>query len=100
DRDGMGQGYDLDLLRRVTSRVHIPVIACGGVGKFDHFAMGVTGGRAQAVAASNIFSFSELSYLDAKDSMAHANVKVRVSRPADLKRYAIKDLNLEALLAV
>jgi imidazoleglycerol phosphate synthase cyclase subunit len=100
DRDGMGQGYDTDLVRRVTSNVHVPVIACGGVGNFDHFPGGVLQGGAGAVAASNIFAFSELSYLNAKDSMALAGVPVRASRPADLKRYAVKELNMDALLAV
>jgi len=100
DRDGMGQGYDTDLIRRVTGAVHIPVIACGGVGKFEHLPRGVLEGRAGAVAASNFFAFTELSYLNAKDSMARAGVQVRTSLPADLKRYAVKELNMDALLAV
>ncbi len=81
DRDGMGRGYDTDLIRRVTSAVHIPVIACGGVGHLDHLAAGVTGGGAQAVAASNIFAFSELSYLSAKDAAAAAGLSIRPSTP-------------------
>jgi cyclase len=100
DRDGMGQGYDAELVRCVSSTVHVPVIACGGVGKFDHFPGGIQEGGASAVAASNIFAFSELSYLDAKDSMIKAGLAVRASRPSDVKRYAIKELNLNALLAV
>ena len=100
ERDGMGQGYDTDLVRRVASAVHVPVIACGGVGNFDHFPAGVLQGGASAVAASNIFAFTELSYLEAKEGMARAGVKVRASRPADIKRYAVKELNLDALLAV
>jgi imidazole glycerol phosphate synthase subunit HisF len=84
----------------VSSTVHVPVIACGGVGKFDHFPGGIQEGGASAVAASNIFAFSELSYLDAKDSMIKAGLAVRASRPSDVKRYAIKELNLNALLAV
>lgn len=100
ERDGMGQGYDTELVRRVSSSVQVPVIACGGVGKFEHLPGGVLEGGAGAVAASNIFAFTELSYLDAKDSMARAGVQVRTSRPADLKRYAVKELNMDALLAV
>lgn len=81
DRDGMGQGYDTALIRRVVSAVHVPVIACGGVGEMAHFAGGVTDGGAQAVAASNIFAFQELSYLAAKDSLAEAGLSMRPSTP-------------------
>ena len=38
DRDGAKNGYDLELLNKVTGRVKIPVIACGGVGEWGHFA--------------------------------------------------------------
>jgi imidazoleglycerol phosphate synthase cyclase subunit len=66
DRDGAGQGYDLGLISAVTSAVGIPVIACGGVGEYEHFAPGVTEGGASAVAAANIFHFFEMSYPLAK----------------------------------
>jgi cyclase len=81
DRDGMGQGYDTELVRRVAGAVHIPVIACGGVGQMEHFAAGVMQGKAQAVAASNIFAFSELSYLSAKDALTEAGLSIRPSTP-------------------
>ena len=81
DRDGMGQGYDTDLIRLVSSAVDIPVIACGGIGRMDQLPGGVTHGRAQAVAASNIFAFSELSYLSAKDALVAAGLSIRPSTP-------------------
>jgi cyclase len=81
DRDGMGQGYDTELVRRVAASVHVPVIACGGVGEMAHFAAGVTEGRAQALAAANIFAFRELSYLDAKDALMQASLSIRPSTP-------------------
>jgi cyclase len=81
DRDGMAQGYDTALIRKVASAVHVPVIACGGVGEMSHFAAGVSEGHAQAVAASNIFAFQELSYLSAKDAMAAAGLSIRPSTP-------------------
>jgi cyclase len=79
DRDGMGGGYDIDLIRRVATRVHIPVIACGGVGSFDDLAAGITAGGASSVAAANIFCFKELSYAAAKEALAAAGVAVRPS---------------------
>lgn len=77
DRDGMGEGYDIDLIRRVGEAVSIPVIACGGVGKYEHFAPGILEGGASAVAAANIFHFFELSYPYAKKACLDAGVPMR-----------------------
>lgn len=77
DRDGTGEGYDLQLLRRVCEAVSIPVIAIGGVGSYDDFAEGVTLGGASAVSAANIFHFKELSDRNAKRSMRAAGIQVR-----------------------
>lgn len=79
DRDGMRQGYDTDLIRRVSSEVSIPVIACGGVGRMEHFVEGVTKGDAQAVAAANIFQHTEHSTIIAKTCLKNAGVDVRLS---------------------
>ena len=86
DRDGMGTGYDLDLIRSVTRQVAIPVIACGGVGEFEQLAAGIRDGGAAAVAAANIFGFRELSYLLAKDAMRQADISVRTSSVAGQRR--------------
>ena len=51
DRDGSKIGYDINLVKKITDAVSIPVIACGGVGDFSHFAPGITKGGASAVAA-------------------------------------------------
>jgi cyclase len=56
DRDGTQSGYDLELVRQVTSAVRIPVIACGGAGKVEHFAEAIRSG-ASAVAAGSLFVF-------------------------------------------
>jgi len=57
DRDGMRQGYDIDLIRQVSSAVSIPVIACGGAGSLSHIADAVRLGGASAVAAGSLFVF-------------------------------------------
>jgi cyclase len=57
DRDGTMQGYDLDLIRRVSAAVSIPVIACGGAGSLDDFAAAVKQGGASAVSAGSLFVF-------------------------------------------
>jgi imidazoleglycerol phosphate synthase cyclase subunit len=80
DRDGSAQGYDLELVRRVTEATTIPVIACGGVGQYAHFAEGITKGGASAVAAANIFHFFELSYPLAKKACLDAGLPMRAVR--------------------
>lgn len=78
DRDGMGCGYDIPLIRKVAESVHIPVIALGGVGKFEHLAQGLSAGKASAVAAANIFHFTELSIINAKKYMQSVGIDVRL----------------------
>ena len=78
DRDGTGRGYDLDLIRSVTSVTRLPVIALGGVGSLDHFAAAVIDAGAAAAAAANIFHFTELSDRRAKRAMARAGADVRL----------------------
>lgn len=57
DRDGTQQGYDVDLLSRVTSAVNVPVIASGGAGSLQDFGAAVRQGGAAAVAAGSMFVF-------------------------------------------
>ncbi|HEY6213190.1 MAG TPA: AglZ/HisF2 family acetamidino modification protein [Vicinamibacterales bacterium] len=57
DRDGTMQGYDLELIRSVTSVVGVPVIASGGAGSVRHFVEAVRDAGASAVAAGSLFVF-------------------------------------------
>lgn len=77
DRDGTGWGYDLDLVRSVTKAVSIPVIACGGVGSYEHFPQGILQAGASALAAANIFNFFELSYPSVKKVCLDAGISMR-----------------------
>lgn len=81
DRDGSGLGYDTALIRHVAQALGIPVVACGGVGHYEHFASAVVDGGAAAAAAANIFHFFELSYPHAKRVAIEAGVPLR---PVDL----------------
>jgi imidazole glycerol-phosphate synthase subunit HisF len=56
ERDGTNKGYDLELIRKVANGVHVPVIACGGAGKLEHFREAVDEGAA-AVAAGSMFVY-------------------------------------------
>ena len=79
DRDGSRMGYDIDLLKSVSSKLKIPVVACGGVGKVEDLAKGVTEGQCQAVAAANIFQHTEHSTIAAKSLLLRSGVHVRLS---------------------
>ncbi len=77
DRDGSMKGYDLDLVKAVSQAVSIPVIACGGVGKWQDLVDGIKIAGASAVSASNIFHFTEQSTKAAKKAMIEAGIDVR-----------------------
>jgi cyclase len=57
DRDGTMRGYDLELVRRVTAAVGVPVVACGGAGSVADLAAVVRAGGASAAAAGSLFVF-------------------------------------------
>ena len=77
DRDGTKDGFDLPLLRAVTSAVNVPVIASGGAGSAAHMADAVRDGGASAVLAASVFHFGELRIADVKADLARAGVAVR-----------------------
>ncbi|HEY9619564.1 MAG TPA: imidazole glycerol phosphate synthase cyclase subunit [Crinalium sp.] len=77
DRDGTGKGYDLALISTVAAVTTIPVIACGGVGRYEHYAEGIRAGAA-AVAAANIWHFKELSDKSGKRALSKAGINVRL----------------------
>tara|TARA_B100000029_G_scaffold474265_1_gene516409 strand:+ start:1565 stop:2323 length:759 start_codon:yes stop_codon:yes gene_type:complete len=78
DRDGTKQGYDLDLVKKVSNFVDIPVIASGGVGNLDHLYEGFKIGKASAVLAASIFHFGEFSIQDAKKYLDSKGIPVRI----------------------
>lgn len=57
DRDGTMEGYDIELIRKVSDSVTIPVIACGGAGGIVDFGEAVRKGNASAAAAGSVFVF-------------------------------------------
>jgi cyclase len=77
DRDGKGNGYDIALINSVVNAVNIPVIALGGVGAWDHFTECLTATKASAVAAANIFHYTENSVYKAKKFLHDAGTNVR-----------------------
>jgi cyclase len=77
DRDGTGEGYDLELLASVGEAVGVPVVASGGAGRLEHFADALTTGRADAVLAASRFHFEELTIREVKGYLAERGIPVR-----------------------
>lgn len=80
DRDGTQRGYDLDLLRAVTSQVSVPVVASGGVGNLEHLREGLVDGGADAALAASIFHDGTFTVGQAKEYLANAGVLVRTTQ--------------------
>ena len=77
DRDGTQAGYDLELTRRVSDAVSVPVIASGGAGTLGHFAEVLDQGRASAVLAASLFHFGTFTVPQVKTYLAQHGVPVR-----------------------
>jgi cyclase len=77
DRDGSLEGYDYELVASVVQRVSIPVVACGGAGKWQDFVDAIRIAGADAVATANIYHFTEKSIKSAKQYLTKHGVAVR-----------------------
>jgi cyclase len=77
DRDGTGEGYDLELLEAVAAAVPVPLVASGGAGRPGHFAQALAPGRADAVLAASRFHDGELTIGEVKDYLAARGIPVR-----------------------
>ncbi|MDA9090352.1 imidazole glycerol phosphate synthase subunit HisF [Pelagibacteraceae bacterium] len=78
DKDGTKAGYDLNLLKEVTKKLNIPVIASGGVGNLEHLYEGIQKGGASAVLAASIFHYGEYTIKEAKEYLNSKKVSVRM----------------------
>jgi cyclase len=79
DRDGTGEGFDIQLTRAVSRAVDVPVIASGGVGSLQHLVDGIKQAEASAVLAASIFHFGTHTISEAKQFMAQQGVPVRLA---------------------
>jgi imidazole glycerol-phosphate synthase subunit HisF len=77
DRDGTRSGYDTELLRAITDRVTVPVIASGGAAGPADFVSAVLDGGADAVLAASIFHRRMVAIAEVKAAMAAAGLPVR-----------------------
>lgn len=77
DKDGTKSGYDLELTRKISESVNVPVIASGGAGNMDHFYDALTEGGADAALAASLFHFREIEISDLKDYLHGRGISVR-----------------------
>ena len=78
DRDGMMEGYDLELLKQVRAQTDLPVIACGGAGHFRHLYEALIDAKADAVACASMFHFGDNSPLRAKAFLKNQGVMLKI----------------------
>ena len=77
EQDGTMNGYDVEMIRSVSDRVDIPVIASGGAGNYEHMHEALVHGKASAIAAASIYHFTEQTPLEAKDYLNRKGIPVR-----------------------
>ena len=78
DTDGVKNGFDLEMLHEIQSRVSVPVIASGGAGKKEDFLELFNAGVADAGLAASIFHFKEVYIKDLKQYLNDNNIEMRV----------------------
>jgi len=78
DFDGTKDGYDIELNRRISEMVNIPIIASGGAGQPRHFKDVLTVGKADAALAASIFHYGEYSVGEIKKYLKREGVSVRL----------------------
>lgn len=79
ERDGMMNGYDIELIQKVVDAVDIQVVASGGAGTYQHMVEGVLDGGASAVAAASIYHFTEQTPAGARAALQAAGIPVRTT---------------------
>jgi len=79
DADGTKEGFDLEITRRVSEAVTVPVVASGGAGKLEHMADVLLKAKADAVLAASIFHYGEYTVGDVKRFLAERGIVVRAA---------------------
>lgn len=83
NNEGMGSGYDLELIRRVSSRVNVPIIACGGAGRIGDFSRAVIEAGADAVSAASMFHYHYAKPKPERKTMQDTSNKLRMGVDID-----------------
>ena len=62
DREGTGKGYDIKLIKSVTEKVNIPVVASGGMGKPEDLIDAIKEGKADAISMADIIHYNKVHF--------------------------------------
>lgn len=76
--DGTKDGFELELTRRISEGVGVPVIASGGAGRMEDFAEVFVRGRADAALAASVFHYGEIAIAELKSFLRMRGVEVRL----------------------
>ncbi|HUS59718.1 MAG TPA: imidazole glycerol phosphate synthase subunit HisF [Planctomycetota bacterium] len=77
DCDGTCNGYDIELTRRFSDTVDIPIIASGGAGHPEHLYDVLTTGKADAALAASIFHYGTWPLPETKKYLKEKGIEVR-----------------------
>ena len=78
DADGTQAGYDLELLRAISEKVTVPVVASGGAGTPEDLYQALVAGKADAVLAASIFHYGIYSIRETKEYLAKQGIPIRI----------------------
>lgn len=78
DEDGMKNGYDIELLSKITQAVNVPVIASGGAGTMEDFCKAAKEANCDGILAASVFHFGEIKIKDLKEYMKKEGIEVRL----------------------
>ncbi|MEC8100253.1 MAG: imidazole glycerol phosphate synthase subunit HisF [Pseudomonadota bacterium] len=78
DRDGTKKGFDLNLTKKISSKVKVPIIASGGVGRMKDFVDGFKKGGASGLLAASVFHFGKFKINEVKKELKKKGLPVRI----------------------
>lgn len=78
DHDGTKNGFANEALAKLSSELHIPVIASGGAGSIQHFTDAFLYGKADAALAASVFHFKEIEIAELKNELKKHGIPVRI----------------------
>ncbi|MFO8006234.1 MAG: imidazole glycerol phosphate synthase subunit HisF [Candidatus Brocadiia bacterium] len=75
--DGTREGYDIPLLKGISQRVDVPVVASGGAGEPEHFYEAATEGGASVLLAASVFHFGDIKVSELKDYLRERGLEIQ-----------------------
>ncbi len=77
-KDGMKNGYDVQLIKLLSEKVHVPIIASGGAGKLEHIEEVFSEGQADAALVASMIHYGDYTIGEIKEYLREKNINVRL----------------------